>query len=57
LESNFSSDFSSLKLINKSFNEFSKEINVLKKKVEETLKKREKENKKKPSKRNDKKKY
>ena len=56
LESNFSSDFSSLKLINKSFNEFSKEINVMKNKVEETLKKREKEKIKKPRKRNDKKK-
>ena len=55
LESKSSTDFSSLKLISKNFNEFSKEINVLKNKVDETLKKREKEKIKKPSKRNDKK--
>lgn len=58
LESRCSKDFSSLKLISKNFNEFSKSINVLKNKVEETLKKKikEKEKIKKPSKRNDKKK-
>ena len=56
LESKSSTDFSSLKLISKNFNGFSKAINALKNKVDETLKKREKEKIKKPSKRNDKKK-
>jgi len=55
LELKSSNDFSNLKLIDKNFDEFSKRINDLKNKVEETLKKREKEKIKKLSKRNDKK--
>ena len=47
LESKTTSDFSTLKLISKNFDEFSKKINFFHKKVEENIKKKEKEKAKK----------
>ena len=55
LESKSSSDFSNLKIVSKNFDDFSKNINLLKKNVDETLKKREKEKLKKSKQRNGKK--
>lgn len=55
LESKSSSDFSNLKIVSKNFDDFSKQINLLKKNVDETLKKKEKEKLKKSKQRNGKK--
>ena len=55
LETKSSSDFSNLKIVSKNFDDFSKQINLLKKNVDETLKKKEKEKLKKSKQRNGKK--